>query len=233
MNFTEKRTVHTVHLLSVGAFGQAVATTLQSLLPQVSETRLDQYGQTHPMLWPTADVHLLAAWRPVPTLSRLLDEMSHAWRTPFIEAVMETPSLRVGPVVVPGESACYGCFTKRSLQHAQRPTEYQALRDYYDTNAKEGPQGFVPAFADIAAIRLAQMVEQLEREPLSIAGRVWHLNLMQRDTAQATVVGVHGCARCGLGRDEALRSFAALRQELDWLFGADAIATPSTSSAAA
>jgi bacteriocin biosynthesis cyclodehydratase domain-containing protein len=218
MNVTAPCAGRRVHILSVGAFGQAIAASLQTLLPNVRESRVDANGQTHPMFWPQANVHLLATWRPTTRLSRLLNEMSYAWRTPFIEAVLETPQLRVGPVVVPGASACYDCFAKRMLQHAQRPAEYQALRAFYDANPTQGPQGFLPAVADLAAIRLAQLVQALERDANSVAGQIWHLNTMQRDTAQSTVVGVHGCVHCGLGQDEATRGYQAMQHELNWLF---------------
>jgi bacteriocin biosynthesis cyclodehydratase domain-containing protein len=201
-------------MLSVGAFGQAVAASLKELLPNVIETRLESPEQTHPMFWPAARVHLLAAWRPVAKLSRLLDEMSHAWRAPFIEAVLETPHLRIGPVVVPGASACHGCFEQRTLQHAPRPDKHQILRDFYDAQPQQGPQGYLSAFAEIAAIRLAQLVRQLERDPDTAAGQVWQMNTINRDTVCGRVVGVHGCPRCGLRRDEATRSFATLGREM-------------------
>lgn len=217
-------TNNTIHILSVGAFGRAIATSLQELLPGVIETRIELNGQTHPMLWPTAKVHVLASWRPVTKLSRLLDEMCHAWRTPFIEAVQETPMLRVGPVVVPGQGACYGCYETRTLQHVQRALEYKALRDFYNLQPRQGPQGYLPAIADLAAIRIAQFVRELEHDAATVAGQVWQLNTIHRDTMNATIVGVHACPRCGLGQEEQTRSFVALRGALDWMFAAQAAA---------
>jgi len=223
-----------IHVISVGAFGHAVATTLGALLPDVIETIAD--ASTHPSHWPAARVHLLAAWRPAPAISRTLDDMSHAWRTPFIEAVMETPFLRVGPIVVPGLGACHGCAERRALQHSPRPREHQALRDFYDANPQHGPRGFLPALADIAAARLAQGVHQVDRDPAAAAGRVWRMNTVQRDTTSATVVGIHGCPRCGLDRDEATRGVARLARVARGLVGlavADAIANGERLPAAA
>lgn len=214
--------IHAVHILSVGAFGQAVAEALGGLLPDVSETRADLNYPPHPAFWPVARIQLLAAWRPVPRLSRLLDEMSHAWRTPFVEAVIETPNLRVGPVVVPGFGACHACAERRAVQHSPRPEEHRALREFYDTNPQQGPQGFLPVFAEIAAVRLAQFVRQLEGDPAAVAGRVWLLNTIHRYAVSSEVVGVHGCPRCGLKRNEATRSFVALRREVADLLALDA-----------
>lgn len=210
-NLTNNRTVH---ILSVGAFGQAVAASLKELLPNVIETKTDQNGLTHPMFWPTADVHLLASWRPATAISSVFNEMCHAWGKPFIEAVYETPLLRVGPVVVPGSGACHACFELRETQHTLRPAEHQVLRKFYDVQPQIGPQGFLAVFAEIAAIRLAQLVESLEQDATSIAGHVWKLNTINRDTVSGKVVGVHGCKHCGLGRDEQTRSFVELQREL-------------------
>ena len=202
-----------IHILSVGPFGHAVATAFKELVPEVIGTALQGEGQTFPALWPTARLHILAAWRPVRGLSRAFDEMCHIWRTPFIEAVMEAPNLRVGPVVVPGSGACRTCFEKRTLQHASRPTQLVALWDYYDANPGRGPQGYLAPFVEIAALRLAQFVDELEY-PGAAVGTVWELNLVSRQTSNGKVVGIHGCPRCGLGRNEATRSFAAMREEL-------------------
>ncbi|HYE72962.1 MAG TPA: TOMM precursor leader peptide-binding protein, partial [Blastocatellia bacterium] len=126
----------------------------------------------------------------------------------------ETPHLRVGPVVVPGKGACHACFELRETQHTPRPTEHKVLRDFYNAQTLVGPQGFLQAFADIAAIRLAQLVESLEQDETSIAGHVWRLNTINRDTVSGKVVGVHGCRHCGLGRDEQKRGFVELQREL-------------------
>src|SRR5262249_54040856 len=176
----------------------------------------------HPARWPAARLLLLAAWRPVRTLSRTLDEMSHAWRTPFIELVTETPYLRVGPVVVPGLSACSGCAERRARQHSQRPNEHQALREFYDANPEQGPHGFLPALAEIGAVQLAEFVRQLEHDPARAAGRVWRMNIVRRETTTGTVVGIHGCARCGLRRDEGTRSFERLARVTRHLLQRDA-----------
>jgi bacteriocin biosynthesis cyclodehydratase domain-containing protein len=206
--------IHAVHILSVGAFGQAVAGALKRLVAGVYETRVDGGHLTYPALWPTAQVHLLATWRPMPRLSRACDEMSHAWRAPFIEAVLETPNLRVGPVVVPGVGACHACAERRALQHSPRPIEHIALREFYDANPQQGPQGFLPGFPEIAAVRLAQFMRQIRSEPAAVAGRVWRMNTIHRETVSSMVVGVHECPRCGLKRDESTRSFAALHREV-------------------
>jgi hypothetical protein len=55
-----------------------------------------------------------------------------------------------------------------------------------------------------------------------VAGQVWLLNTNQRGAVSSEVVGIHGCPRCGLKRDEATRSFLALRREVADLLALDA-----------
>src|SRR5690349_13762380 len=95
-----------VHIVSVGPFGAAVADSLRKVLDNVIETPSGSGGLASPAYWPAARINLLAAWRPVPQLDRLLEEVSYAWKKPFIPAIIENGSLRIGPVLVPGKSAC-------------------------------------------------------------------------------------------------------------------------------
>ena len=127
---------------------------------------------------------------------------------------MEAPHLRVGPLVVPGSGACRSCHEKRTLQHSSRPAQLEALWNYYDANPGLGPQGYLAPFAEIAALRLAQFVDELDQNPAAAAGSVWEIDVVSRLTKTGKVVGIHGCPRCGLGRDESTRSFAEMLEEL-------------------
>ncbi len=205
---------NSVHVLSLGPFGQSVAAVLSELLPDAIETRSDANQRTSPAQWPLARVHILAAWRPTQRWSRLFDEVCHFWKAPFIAAVMEPPCLRIGPVVVPGGGACHGCYEKRDLQHAPRPIEKQALYDFYDAHPQCGPQGYLAPMAEIAAVRLAQFIGELDSDPAAVAGKVWQLDAISLQMSSGVVVGVHNCPRCGLRRDEATRSYEAIRRDL-------------------
>jgi bacteriocin biosynthesis cyclodehydratase domain-containing protein len=203
-----------VHVLTVGAFGQAVADALAELLPDVRQTVVDENQQTTPAIWPIAHVHILAAWRPVPHLYQLCDGISYAWKRPWIATVLEDHLLRVGPVVVPGRGACHTCYEKRLLQHSPRQGLYKALDRYYTDHPASGPQGYLPSFAEIAATRLAQIIAHLDADPSSEAGKLWVLDTLNRQIASPSVIGVHDCPRCGLKRDLATRSYDALRHEV-------------------
>jgi len=199
-----------IHIVTVGAFGEEVATALRELLPDVLQTCADEQGRAFPASWPLARVHILAAWRPTPQLTALLDHVSFAWKRPFLTAVLEAPQLRVGPVIVPGQSACHGCYEKRVLQHTPRQETYRAAAAYYQSHPLNGPQGYLSSLANIAAIRLAQYSKQIDEE----AGKLWQMNILTRQTVSSRVIGVHDCPRCGLKRDEATRSYLDMQHEL-------------------
>jgi bacteriocin biosynthesis cyclodehydratase domain-containing protein len=208
-----------IHVLTVGVFGERTADVLKELLPNVITTKPNPDNSTLPAMWPVARINVVAAWRPVPRLYRVFDVLSHHWKTPFISATLEAPHLVVGPVIIPGSGACYGCYEKRVLQHSARPTEHLAAQKFYDDNPGAGPQGYLIPFIEMAALRLAQIIKQLDEAPESVAGRVWQLNTISRQVINSEVIGLHGCIWCGLNRSEEARSFESLQSELSYLFG--------------
>ncbi len=196
----------TTHILTVGEFGKAVADSLEELVGNITRTEIA--GTAAAGEWPSADAYVLASWRPVPALARLVDSLTHAWRRPFLEIVMEGSTLRVGPMTAPGQSACYTCFASRRLQHSRTPDWDLALERHYDEDSRRGPAGFLKPFASIAATQAATFLSG------PTPGKVWRLDLILRNVSYTEVVGVHGCPRCGLGRDESSRSYRDLQADV-------------------
>lgn len=215
--------VESIHVLSVGDFGYDVARRLASSLGSVTHTSFEGAPSSAPAYWPSAGAYVLAAWRPVPRLTGTLDHLCHAWRRPFLPAILEGSRLRLGPAVVPGAGACYRCYELRRLQHSKSPQVERALDRHYDENPQSGPQGHLKIFAGIAATRLEQWITALGHDPASIAGRIWSLDVLSRQVATSRVLGVHGCARCGLGRDEATRGHKPLTDDLRFLWAGEAV----------
>jgi bacteriocin biosynthesis cyclodehydratase domain-containing protein len=203
-----------IHILSRGAFGEAVTARLTRFLPDLVQISLEDATAA----WPKARINLVVSGQPIKALLRLLDEASFASQTPFIAVVMVGTRLQIGPIVWPGKGACYSCFEKRQLQHSLTPELDKALDLYYEANPARKLQGYLPAFAEIAALRVAQLVNLLESEGEEtsqvVGGQVWQLDIISRQITTSTVVGIHGCVRCGLGRDEQTRSYKELQDKL-------------------
>jgi bacteriocin biosynthesis cyclodehydratase domain-containing protein len=206
----------TVHVHAVGPFGRKAAALLRNRVRDIVVTE-PHHQREAPSDWPSAGVHVLAAWRPVPELCRAFERLSYRTKSPFIPAIAEAPYLQVGPVIVPGSGACYSCFERRVLQHSPRRETDRALMHFYDAQPEIGPAGFLAAFADIAAARVEQLIAQLRTDPVSVSGSIWRLETMTRQITCGRTTGIHGCPRCGLGTREEQRSYTRLRAELERL----------------
>jgi bacteriocin biosynthesis cyclodehydratase domain-containing protein len=210
----------TIHVLSIGDFGRAVAAHLKALGPRVLETVVNDHTVPLPHLWPLCDVIVLAGWRSSPNLCELVEELSYARQWPFVPVFQVAGLLRLGPVVVPGEGPCWTCWTQRLKQHAEWPDAEAALLEHYARQADAGPRGFLEPFALMAAARLSQTIQQLSTRQ-AIAGQVWQIHMLTREITRSQVIGIHGCARCGLHRAESARSFDPMREELAYLWASD------------
>lgn len=206
------------HLTTAGPFGESVGASLKELLPGLEIDRYAESKSFDSPQWPSSRLHLVAAWRPLPRLMDALNAFCYASRTPLIPAIVEGCHLIIGPVVIPGVSACHACYERRTLQHSARPELRAALHRHYDLHPESGPQGHLNVFADLAAVRLAQLAYRLATGPDEIAGRVWKFDLLTRQSVSGTVTGMHGCPHCGMERDERSRSYSLLQAELAYLF---------------
>ena len=161
-----------------------------------------------------ADAYVLAAWRAPGAAAEALDALAHAWRVPWLPIVAEHPLLRVGPAVVPGRGACRRCFEARRRQHAAAPELTDALADHYRAHPDAGPRGFLPSHATIAAALGREALDGLAADPDAEAGRYRQFHVVSQRLGAGRAVGLHGCPRCGSGRDERTRSYAELVREL-------------------
>lgn len=210
-----------IQVITSGPFGVSVGLSLQELLPHVDISEYSSAVAKSEPEWPEGRTYILASWRPVPRLIASLNAMCHATRTPLLPAIVDGYHLVIGPAIVPGTGPCYRCYELRMRQHCARQEARAALHAHYDLHPESGPKGHLRAFADLAAVRLAQLVQQIDRAPHEVAGNVWRLDLLTRQTVSGRVIGVHGCRYCGLQRDEQSRSHALLETELTFLFEKD------------
>ena len=215
---TQERTSgNPVHVLSVGAFGQAVAQYLRTFQPDILQTTLvngelpgsdvDQGGR----------ITVVAAWRPVPNICEFFDGLSHRWRRPFVSLILDSNVLRLGPIVVPGLGGCWNCWHKRFLQHAPWPNEQSEMLRFYASNAEIGPAGYLEPFAMIGATRVSHFIDALDSSTAT-PGQVWQMDIMTREIRTTTVIGVHNCPRCGLHRPLPTSTFSEMQAELAHLW---------------
>lgn len=210
-----------IFVLAVGDFGAEALRRLREVVPGTEGSVLASEG-LHPARLPLARLYTLITWRPVPRLMRSVDQLFHDWRVPWFPVVQEHPYLRAGPVVLPGAGGCLHCFERRGTQHSTTASLLTTLYDYYDNNPAAGPSGYLPGLAGMAAAMAGELSHAMEFRREQVAGTVRQFHMVTRDLVRGTVIGIHGCPRCGTKRDERTRSYAALTQDYARIFGESA-----------
>jgi bacteriocin biosynthesis cyclodehydratase domain-containing protein len=153
-------------------------------------------------------------------LAEVIDADAHASSSPWLAVVLSHPHLDLGPVVAPGHGACYACWQRRRRQHADTPDVDAALERHFLEHPAECLDGYPPPRTGLAAAMTVRLVRRLVANPEPEAGWLRSVNLVTLRTRKGRGVGVHGCDRCGLGRNEAHRSHlllgAAMEDALRW-----------------
>ncbi|GAA3389002.1 TOMM precursor leader peptide-binding protein [Cryptosporangium minutisporangium] len=102
-------------VLTGGTFGDRVGSLLRRSRAATVQS-VDPHG-THPGFWPHADLVVLATGFERPRLAELVDRMAFHWDRSWFPVFATATTLVSGPVVVPGRTACYQCYTRRRDQH--------------------------------------------------------------------------------------------------------------------
>jgi bacteriocin biosynthesis cyclodehydratase domain-containing protein len=205
-----------VSILSVGPFGRCVAYYLRTFHKDLRETVIVGDSLPDPETWSRSRVNVIVSGRPIPHLCELLDRFSFEHRQPFIPVVVDSGFLRVGPIVISGES-CWSCWARRLRQHSDWPLEHSALTQHYSTHLDDGPRGYLEPFALIAAAQIAKNVRALDRSA-GLPGYVWQIDIIRRNITTSRVVGIHDCVRCGLHREASTRNYLDMRAALNYLW---------------
>jgi bacteriocin biosynthesis cyclodehydratase domain-containing protein len=118
-------------------------------------------------------------------------------RVHFLPVVLQDLVGHVGPLVIPGESACLECVRARENSHmtdaeTRRAAEYVAY-------AGQVVNGFHPSMAsilgDIAAIEIMKLYGHIMRSRL--VGRMLEVNLLAPQITERRVLRVPRCTVCG------------------------------------
>ena len=190
----------TIAIVSTGAFGNEVASFLQSYANAcrvVPEETLDEAFD------PDNVLVIAATWRPSPPLGARADELSFERRISWLPVVMEHWRIMIGPLIRPPGGPCYRCFLRRKAQHDSRHSETLAADRAFTEEEWAGPRGHMPYQARIAAslaMRLARLAEA--RSPAlngpegASASKLLEYDLITHDISVSSVIRCHDCGRC-------------------------------------
>ena len=111
-----------------------------------STTVIDVAAGTHASLWPYADLIVVAGSREQHRVSEAVDAVAFIRGIPWLGLFVRGTDLQVGPVVVPGRTACYRCFVKRRDQHSRPDAVALAPR-----GPVQAPSGYTRHHVGVAA----------------------------------------------------------------------------------
>jgi bacteriocin biosynthesis cyclodehydratase domain-containing protein len=135
-----------------------------------------------------------------------------AW---FVPAGIEDDFLQVGPMIVYGNTACWRCGYRRQQQHDTREDTPPIPVGLATSEAL--PKWIYKPAANSAASRIATLLAATRcvagSDNKRSAGTVWRMNLITTEVQESTVVGIHGCSRCGLRRNPETLSTEAILAE--------------------
>ncbi|KQX63630.1 TOMM precursor leader peptide-binding protein [Angustibacter sp. Root456] len=219
-----------VLVLTVDAFGEEVAARLAAT---ARTTVHDVSHGTHQSLWPAADLIVLSGAREQPRIAEAIDATSFVRVRPWFPISWHGNEIHVGPVVRPGRTACFRCFTRRRDQHT-RPDALVATADQPAAAPSGHARHHVAIAANLAGLAVREALTPVPGVPgpaqpaRDLGASVRVFNQVTAAVAKVPVVAVDGCRRCGSRFEPAAARRAALwrrlEQELD--------APPSTVPAA-
>ncbi|MFW6692180.1 TOMM precursor leader peptide-binding protein [Streptomyces sp. MAR4 CNX-425] len=197
-----------VRVRGVGGFGERTARLLAAQLPD-AETR-GEADLLRGLDGSPGGVVVVAAWRPLPGLTELVDEFAYRTSTSWLPVVMENSVVRVGPLVRPPQGPCFRCYRERRRQHDRQQALTAALHTAYDEHPDRGPGGHLPHHARLAAAVAAGVLQR------GRAGEVTVIRLGAWGVDTYHVVPWHDCPRCGdfgVGHDPGSLRMALAEEE--------------------
>ena len=202
---------HSILALGLGEFGLSAVQHLKQLLPQVTVVH---DCQTFLDLIATEGVYIsvLAAWRAMPAFSDAMDACAHNTGTISCALTLQDSEMVMGPLVLPGATACWRCWATRASQADSLAKIQAQKRAFYAEHPEIGPCGYLPS---LVLHGIAQLVSALESLPnLKCGGVALRTNLFTRQVVEERATGLDNCNRCGLQRPLATRSYARLQSAL-------------------
>ncbi|HEY0494638.1 MAG TPA: hypothetical protein VGD48_02780 [Kutzneria sp.] len=120
-----------------------------------------------------------------------LDRLGFERGIPTVGVELLPTRIVCGPAVIPGATACYSCYLRRTEQH-QDPARTDGIGE-----ATRGlPDGFGRMHLAIAHGLLTLAVAELRAQPAGLGGTVRTFDLVSGMLSTAPTVAVDRCSRC-------------------------------------
>lgn len=148
---------------------------------------------------PPANLLVVTTWDPWPRLLSVLNAVSIASRTALLPAGFEGQELTLGPLVIPGESACLACLDRRRHANEDHPEEWSSWQAHLDTTgggvAAPGVGGWGKVAAGLVAIEaLAHLTYVV---PPATFGAQLVQDMALLESRRESVLRIPWCDACG------------------------------------
>lgn len=122
-----------------------------------------------------------------------------------IYAELRAHRARVGPFVIPGETACYMCYRMRSLACDEHFADAMAQEEYLDRSkqpALHRRPGLPPLSGWTGSVLALEVLKRLLSLPLALAGHVLELDAFSLATDLHPILRKPDCPVCGPAADD-------------------------------
>jgi bacteriocin biosynthesis cyclodehydratase domain-containing protein len=166
-----------------------------------------------------ADAATLALDAAYPSVARAFNEVALATGTPWLLAQVRGFDGLVGPVVFPGETACFECLQRRIEANLSSPGEYEQYREALEPSfASVGLPSFSRAVAGYASVDLLYLLAYGQSFTVE---RTLAVNFLNLSVEVNEVLKLPRCPACGTEAGDDVKRFVGIEDlvEADRLTG--------------
>lgn len=178
-------------VLTAGDFGAAVGEKLAQSLDATVMSLLAVKDQLDELV-AQYDYIAVASWRPYKKLYSQIDTLCFEHNTRWSVADMSGQVLRCGPLVIPGQGACYQCFYSRDACHHTSAQRSSIVEGNLERREEMGLAGFIQPLVNIAASSLTEDAAAPDKQ----ASRFRFVDMLASSVRESQVIGIHNCPRC-------------------------------------
>jgi ribosomal protein S12 methylthiotransferase accessory factor len=130
-----------------------------------------------------------------------LARLCHSSGTTSISGFLQGHEAVIGPLVLPGRTACWNCFRLRQIANAASPKDERSVHDaLIEHRAPPRPRAYLATMPPLVGQLLAlEVVKFLVARSSPLTGRVLFHDLIGTESALHSVVRVPWCEVCGGG----------------------------------
>ncbi|MDS0260333.1 TOMM precursor leader peptide-binding protein [Haloarcula sp. S1CR25-12] len=152
-----------------------------------------------------ADFVVHTASRPDPNFVSSVDEATQEHGTPWSSVRVHGFDGFVGPTIFPGETACFDCFTERTMANVSDPSRYRSFRQHF-AERPEATQLRLPGLERmLAGYLVMDLVNLLAFGTGFTAGRVFVVDGTRLSVECNDVLKLPRCDTCGPETDAVSR----------------------------